>query len=221
MTDDALVDLSSYLPMPQDPRILVTVPKDAQRKLLTLWALMERLTKLLDDVREPMIGQIKLAWWRDMMVLMADNADAIPKGEPLLAEMTPNWRGEAGLSDLINAAEALLLAEDDAGRIAAARDFGDHLFGLSGQVLGSSVSATAGARWALLWGLYLHRGSEGEAGFRQALETCAVLPKRYFGKKAKALLMLDRLAGQISSAAGARDLRRESLILLRIGLLGR
>ena len=221
MTDDAIVDLSSYLPMPHDPRILVTVPKDAQRKLLTLWALMERLTKLLDDVREPMIGQIKLAWWRDMMALMADDADAIPKGEPLLSEMTPHWRGEAGLGDLVNAAEALLVAEDDAGRIAAAHDFGDRLFQLSGAAFGAEVSATAGARWALLWALFLHRGSEAEAAFLQAAEDQPAPAKAIFGAKAKALLMLDRLAGQISLAKGGRDLRRESLILLRIGVLGR
>lgn len=227
MTDDAIVDLSSYLPMPQDPRILLTVPQDKQRKLLTLWALMERLTQLLDGVREPMIGQIKLAWWRDMMALMADNADAIPKGEPLLAEMTPHWRGEAGLGELVNAAEALLLAEDDGARAAAAQLFGDMLFALSGKAMGAAPQSDAapqsgaGARWGLLWGLFLHRGSESEAVMLGAAKEYRAPAKSLFGKNGKCLMMLDRLAGQIAQENGGRNMRAEGLILLRIGLLGR
>lgn len=221
MSDAPAPDLSAYLPMPRDQRILLCVSEDKRPKLLTLWDYMERLTKLLDDVREPMIGQIKLAWWRDMMALMADDADAIPKGEPLLAEMKPYWRGEAGLGALVNAAEALLLAEDDAARLAASQRFGDEIFMLSSRALGGEVKQGAGARWGLLWGLYLNRGGQGEAGLLQAAENASAPAKADYGKGGKALLMLDRLAGQIAAAKGGRDLRQEGLILLRIGLFGR
>ena len=44
---------------------MVAVPRERRAAIAALWALAERLTKLLQDAREPLIGQIKLAWWRE------------------------------------------------------------------------------------------------------------------------------------------------------------
>src|SRR3546814_20021260 len=89
-----------------------------------LWGLAARLTKLLLDAREPLIGQIKLAWWRDMMAMIASDPAALPKGEPLLAELQASWAGKGGLDALVDAAAAMLLAESDAERRAGAGGFG-------------------------------------------------------------------------------------------------
>lgn len=198
----------------RDPRVMVAVPHPRRAAMAALWALAARLTKLLIDAREPLIGQIKLAWWRDMMAMLANDPAALPKGEPLLAELQTSWAGQGGLAALVDAAEAMLLAESDAERHTAAESFGTHLFALSG-------GTEAGARrWGLLWGAGI---VEAETDARRLLDeakNCAAPAPRHFGGN-RALLMLDRWAGSIARHDGKRDLRGEGLLLLRIGLFGR
>lgn len=228
MSEEQTPDVSDFLPMPYDPRILVTVPRAGRARLEVLWSLAERLTKLLEDAREPLIGQIKLAWWRDMLSLLATNADALPKGEPLLAQLQQYWRGEVSLEGLVDAAEALMLAESDAERRIAAVDFGNRLFTLTSHCLQDQIVAPphaaqhgAGARWGLLWAAYLYRGGDEMPVLLDAAAKAKRPGVKIFGAKGRALMMLDRLAGQIAVACGVRDYRREGLILLRIGLFGR
>ena len=157
MNGDAESEASPY-PDIRDPRVMVAVPRERRPAVTALWAFAERLTKLLRDAREPMIGQIKLAWWRDMMALLARDPAALPKGEPLLAELQASWAGQVRLDTLVDAAEAMLLAEDDAGRRDAAAGFGEALFRLTG--------GAGGSRWGLVWGAGLQ---EGEREARQLL----------------------------------------------------
>lgn len=49
---------------------------------LGLLALDTRLAQVVRETREPMLGQIRLAWWRERL---AEAPDSRPKGEPLLA----------------------------------------------------------------------------------------------------------------------------------------
>ena len=195
----------------RDSRVMVAVPRDRRARMTALWALAERLTGLLRDTREPLIGQIKLAWWRDMMVMLADDPGALPKGEPLLAELQASWAGQGGLDQLVDAAEAMLLAEDAAARYDGAAAYGEALFHLSG--------GHGGTRWGLLWGASLQ---ESEADARRLFAGAARLapPRAMFGGN-RALLMLDRWARAIAARGGERHWRREGLLLLRIGLIGR
>jgi len=78
MTDAAAPEFLLY-PDIRDPRVMVAVPRDRRAALAALWALAERLTNLLIETREPLIGQIKLAWWRDMMVMLAAEPAALPR----------------------------------------------------------------------------------------------------------------------------------------------
>lgn len=209
----ATAEPSAYPDM-RDPRVMVAVPRARRAAIAALWGLAARLTKLLLDAREPLIGQIKLAWWRDMMAMLASDPAALPKGEPLLAELQASWAGQRGLDALVDAAEAMLLAESDAERRAAAESFGGHLFALSGG------RAAAGKRWGLLWGAGV---VEAEDAARRLLADSknAEAPARgdFAGKRA--LLMLDRWAAAIARRDGERQLRSEGLLLLRIGLFGR
>jgi phytoene synthase len=193
---------------------MVAVPHARRPALAALWAFAERLTKLLHDAREPLIGQIKLAWWRDMMAMLARDPGALPKGEPLLAELQASWGGQGGLDALVDAAEAMLLAEDDAAREKAAAAFGATLFALAGGPESGS------ARWGLLWGAGLQ---EGALEARQLLAAARNLmpPSRGSFHGNKALLMLDRWAGAIAGHDGERRWRSEGLLLFRLGLIGR
>lgn len=211
MTGDVEPSLTPDL---RDPRVTVAVPRDRRAGPVALWALAERLTRLLRDAREPLIGQIKLAWWRDMLALLASDPVALPKGEPLLAELQATWAGQGGLDALVDAAEAMLLADSDEARANAARAFGTALFGRSGG------AETAGNRWGLLWGAALQE-DEAEARDLFAAARAEPVPPRAAFAGARALLMLDRWAGAIAARDGARRWRREGLLLLRIGLFGR
>ncbi|WP_235534530.1 MULTISPECIES: hypothetical protein [unclassified Sphingopyxis] len=198
----------------RDPRVLVSVPHARRAALSALWGLAARLTKLLLDAREPLIGQIKLAWWRDMAALIASDPDALPKGEPLLAELQATWAGQSGLDALVDAAEAMLLAESASDRRAASESFGGHLFALSGG------GEAGGKRWGLVWGAGVE---EGEAEARDLLGQAKALDapsRRVFGRN-RSLLMLDRWAGMIASYGGERHFRSEAMLLLRLGLFGR
>jgi phytoene synthase len=55
--------------------------------------------------REPVLAQLRLAWWRDRL---AEPAENWPRGEPLLAALTC-WQGRHGaLAGLVDGWEALL-----------------------------------------------------------------------------------------------------------------
>ena len=90
-----------------------------------------RFADIVRKAREPMIAQIKLAWWRDAFA--AEPAQR-PKGEPLLQAL-----GEFGdtiklsaLEDLVSAWE-LLLGEDEW----AAQDVAKHAALRGGAIFGS------------------------------------------------------------------------------------
>jgi len=198
----------------RDPRVMVAVPRERRAAIATLWAFAERLTRLLIDAREPLIGQIKLAWWRDMAAMLARDPAGLPKGEPLLAELTATWAGQGGLDTIVDAAEAMLLAEDAADRRTAAADFGARLFALSGG------DADCGRRWGLLWGASVQTGAQEARDLLAAAHNCAPPPRSMFAAN-RALLMLDRWAAAIAQNDGERRWRSEGLLLLRLGLIGR
>ena len=206
--------LYSAYPDIRDPRVMVAVPREWRAAIATLWAFAERLTRLLLDAREPLIGQIKLAWWRDMAAMLARDPDALPKGEPLLAELTATWAGQGGLDTLVDAAEAMLLAEDAVDRRTAAADFGARLFALTG------CDADGGRRWGLLWGASVQAGAQEARELLTAAHDCAPPPRSIFAVN-RALLMLDRWAAAIAQNDGERRWRSEGLLLLRLGLIGR
>lgn len=205
---------TSFYPDMRDPRVLVSVPHARRAAMSALWGLAARLTKLLLDAREPLIGQIKLAWWRDMVALVASDPAALPRGEPLLAELQATWAGQGGLDALVDAAEAMLLAQTDEERRAASESFGEELFKLSG---GEDVG---GKRWGLLWGAGVEEGEREARDLLGQAKSLAAPPRRVFAGN-RSLLMLDRWAAAIASRDGERHLRSEGLLLLRIGLFGR
>ncbi|MCU6452709.1 squalene/phytoene synthase family protein [Sphingomonas sp. A2-49] len=140
--------------LPADRALVVaTAPAVARDALHTLFALDLRLAAIVRAAREPMIGQMRLAWWHDALGRL-DGADA--PAEPLLqavqAHLVPaGIRGDA-LAALIDGWEALIAADtlDDAALMRHAESRGAGLFVLLGRVLGtdSPLLAPAGRGWA-------------------------------------------------------------------------
>ena len=90
---------------------------------------------------------------------------------------------------LVDAAEAVLLAEDAAARTAAGAAFGEALFALSG--------GAGGARWGLVWLAGQQETADAAAQlFRDACNRAAP-PRGLLGSKA--LLMLDRWSAAIAA----------------------
>jgi hypothetical protein len=69
-----------------------------------------RLRELVLRAREPMILQLRLAWWRDAL---GKPVDKRPKGEPLLAELASLNTTLPGLAaEMVDAYEAMIDAPD-------------------------------------------------------------------------------------------------------------
>ncbi|MEN7537133.1 squalene/phytoene synthase family protein [Aurantiacibacter flavus] len=98
------VDLLETLPLPQ--RLALSyAPATARPATLTLLALDTRLAGVVLGGGEPMIAQIKLAWWRDRL---REAPAKWPKGEPLLAALHEAVGDGSGLGALVDGWEGLL-----------------------------------------------------------------------------------------------------------------
>ncbi len=148
---------------PLERLALAYAPAAARADWLSLLALDARLAAVVRQAREPMLAQLKLAWWRDRF-----NAEPAgwPKGEPLLARLAPWGEATRTLAKLVDGWEALLgeaplgEAELDAfadGRIAALAALAHRLDARSAAVV------ALGRQWTLAE-LALQLGSPAERG---------------------------------------------------------
>ncbi len=92
--------------LPPLPRLaLAYAPARVRRAWLAVLALDARLGQQLRSGREPILTQIRLAWWRDRL---REDAAQWPQGEPLLAALSA-WHGQHGrLGALVDGWEMLL-----------------------------------------------------------------------------------------------------------------
>lgn len=110
-----------------------------------------RLARIVARTNEPMLGQMRLAWWREAL---GKPPEARPQGDTVLDALGVAWAGqEAALVQMIDAWEILITAEHM--DTAQARAFGAGrgvFFGALGSGAGEGSTqrlATAGLRWAL------------------------------------------------------------------------
>ena len=202
---------------------LAYAPARLREVTLGLLALDLHLAALVRGTREPILGQVRLAWWRDRLgEPVADR----PKGDPLLA-LLAGWEGhEAGLTALIDGWEHMLGADLDAAAIDAfakgrATGFGT-LASLAGKPDASGVAVIAGHRWALA-DLAAHLGKTQEKA--RALEAAAGLGSHAVAlpRALRPLAVLDGLACRSLANGGAplAEGPRAALVALRLGIVGR
>ncbi len=98
-----LAPLLADLP-PEQRLALAYAPRAARPAFAGLMALDARLARIIRASREPLLAQLRLAWWREQLA----SPDPAPGGEPLL-ELLALW-GEhrTGLGALVDGWEALL-----------------------------------------------------------------------------------------------------------------
>jgi phytoene synthase len=134
--------------------VLAYAPAHGRDALRALLALDDRLANVLQTTREPALGQIRLAWWREALEKL-DSAP--PPAEPVLVALADHVlplgvRGGA-MADLVAGWDVLIeeeaLDEEALGRFAAGRG---RLFALAGTVLRVGTTdpvLAAGQGWAL------------------------------------------------------------------------
>ncbi len=215
-------DLVETLPLPQ--RLALSyAPKRTQHATLALLALDTRLAGIIRNGGEPVIAQMKLAWWRERLEQPASNW---PLGEPLLALMRQCGIEAARLVPLVDGWEMLLaetLGQKELTVFSRGRALGwAAVNDASGRGQSNAQIEKAGREWALL-DLAMHLDSEAEAALaREAAESSGAVRVR-LPKEVRSLAVLHSLclrarrlgSGELLDGAGAIT------TALRAGLFGR
>lgn len=138
-------------------RLLIAYGRKDRRAVdRLLWAFDERLAALVRTTTEPMIGQMRIAWWEEAL----DDAEQVKgRGDPLIdALRATGAMALPGLAAMLDGWEALLTMEeaDEAALLRFARARGGGLFAALARQEGEDLRAV-GSLWAL-WDLSGHVG---------------------------------------------------------------
>lgn len=142
-----------------DPEIALSMayaPADKRSALETIWMLDAQLGGIVRSTSEPMIGAMRLTWWRDAIEGLANApAPAEPLLQRLQAELIGGGQGVGQLPDIAEGWIVLLdplpLSHEALGDYAEQR--GGVLFSQISRRLGAQDTpgiAQAGAGWALV-----------------------------------------------------------------------
>lgn len=187
--------------IPLDPDrtlALAYVPAARREAVQALWRLDAALASVLSTGREPLISQIRLAWWRETLEALGT---ARPPDEPVLQAVArhvlPGGISGAELAAM-EAGWAVLLAPDPLGPAeldlyASAR--GGLLFRFTARLLGEAQPTktveAAGGAWALI---DLARHSADAADAEAALLAARAVPNARWPTRLRPLGMLAALA---------------------------
>lgn len=215
---------ADLLPLPQ--RLALNyAPARVRAPTAALFAFDTRLSELVAKANEPLLAQLRLAWWRDELGKPpAERA----KGDPVLDSLGETWAGEErALAGLVDGWEQLVgeaplpgsaleaFAQGRADAFAA-------LARLAGEQAAEEAARGAGTVWALAD--FVSRASDEEE--RQAALALAQGVAREAAplpRPLRPLAVLRGLARRALAAGGAPLVtrRRDILAALRLGMTGR
>ncbi|KRC81946.1 hypothetical protein ASE13_06235 [Sphingomonas sp. Root241] len=140
---------------PEHALALSYAPQGGAAALEALFALDEALAQLLRTTREPALGQLRLAWWREALAkLDSEPAPAEPVLQALVREVLPKGVRGASLVPIVHGWEVLI--EEETLDRGALRRFGEgrgELFVVAGAAMGAAPGdplAASGQGWALV-----------------------------------------------------------------------
>lgn len=194
-------------------------PPAAKRQTAAMLALDERLATILRKKREPMLAQLRLAWWRDRL---NEPSAQWPVGDAVLDSLR-QWKEPAALVPMVDGWEVLVADQVDRAtlaRFAAGRAAG---FAALASELGQPAepARSAGRVWALAdLVANLSNPQERELAIALARESG---PAPTLPRNLRPLAMLAGLGWRAVKAGGGPLLagRGAALTALRVGLLGR
>ena len=214
---------------PQSPAITLALAygRAKDRHIFAdLFALDRRLADATRQASEPIIAQMKLAWWRDRFA--QDPADW-PKGEPLLARLA-TWDADVSrLGALVDGLEALLAEGPLSGETIAAFAQGRAAsWEVAARALGHDDPHTLelvrndGAMWAVAdLADHLADGQDKEAVWRYSRQSQRLAPPR-LPRGLRPFAILTRLAHRgIVNRRAMLAAKGDFLAAVRTGMLGR
>lgn len=223
--EQQVTDILSDLP-PLHRLITAYAPKALQDGMRHIWAFDARLADIVRTTSEPIIGQMRLTWWREAI------SEGKGAGDPLLAALRTDVLEKAGAGGLLSAIEGwevLLepLPLSDSQLVAFAENRGGGLFRQIGWLAGDCPPwlAQAGMAWAL-WDLsgHLSDAATAERAIAITPEFLADVPERGWPRSLASLRILTGLtrrdAGQGRRAPPRLDLRQYGRLLwlgMRLG----
>lgn len=207
---------------PLSPEIGIALsytPASVREVLRAFFMLDRRLAQIVAQTSEPMLGQMRLAWWRDML---GTSIAERPTGDAVLDALGVHWaEQEAALVKLVDAWEELLaeapLPQSSARNFALGRSSG---FAAIAQMASHGSVAGAGELWAL---------ADAVAHFPDGEERAMLLklaaeypPTLHLPRSLRGVAILDALAKRAIDDGGAPLMkgRGAALLALKRGLLG-
>lgn len=211
------------LPVPQSV-VLAYAPEQFRAAWQAYFALDAQLADLVRKASEPMLGQLRLAWWRDRL---NEPTSAWPKGNPLLALIEQSWGANAAqLAPLVDGWEHILadppipaLDVDlfALGRARAMRSLAE----MSGSAARTDKIDIAARRWALA-DLASHIGEGEERDTVRSVASQIGSDSVKLDRSIRPLAILDGLARRslANSSAPLFAGRKAALVTLRLGMFG-
>ena len=208
---------------PERALAVAYAPAGLRVGLSAIFALDERFGGIVSSTSEPMIGLMRLAWWREALEKL--DPDTAP-AEPLLGLIADKVlsRGVTGgaLAAIEDGWTALLDGEPDADAIARhGRERGRNLFLAAADLLGADDQrlSTAGEAWALTdLGFRHSNGQVRETALARANALAASLPAgrwRLAARPLAALFVLARKDARTGRRTQARPDRLLRMLALR------
>ena len=208
--------------LPPAQRLALAYAKgEARGRLLGFLALDARLAGIVRNSREPMLAQLRLAWWREQL---SGDLAAAPAGEPLL-ELLKGWHGDCNaFAPLVDGWEGL--TGDAPLPLAAFETLADGRAGLFAAVGGDGAISEPAMRMARNWALADLGARLSHPEEREAVRALALRQdwsQAHLPRKLRPLAMLHGLAARnLAAGAPVHTLSAVSaLAMIRIGLLGR
>lgn len=219
----ALAEISAHPPYRSEDLAVISAWQPARTRdaLTALFSLDTLLRGTIARAREPILAQMRLAWWRERL---REPADRRPIGEPLIEAIGRTWSGaEEGLVRLIDGWEALLaaapLGRETISVFADGR--GQAISGfarLCGNV--GTGAVFAGRRWALA---EFATGSRHPSDRAAAIEIARKLPETpILPRSLRGVAVLNALAARaLDRGEPMLAGRGAALVAMRVGMFGR
>lgn len=208
--------------LPLERRLALSyAPARARPATLALFALDGALGRLVQSTREPMLGQLRLAWWREAL---ARPLNQQPQGEPVLEALQVFGDHRGKLECLVDGWEALLgeapLPQHHLTLFATGRG---EACAVLAAVLGEDSAAgsarQAGSAWALAE-LAPRLSDPQERDDAAALIAQHPWENLALPRALRPLKLLHGLALRSKGQAPLLERRRDILAAFRLGLLG-
>jgi len=136
--------------LPELSRLAVAhAPPAAKRATSALLALDHRFATVLRQKREPMLAQLRLAWWRDRL---GEDPARWPSGDAVLDTLR-EWHSPRELVPLVDGWEALIADELDSAALDRFADGRAAGFAALARQVGAGRAADAAARAGRVWAL--------------------------------------------------------------------